>query len=1272
MNSKIFAALALFAVSVTVCAQVQLTNLDQKSFKIDVTGQPTNVVNLNLRSTQFSPSTTGWVLTNISGVFGGSTNITTNSIWGIDGFGNITPVVTNNAVIATNIVRYGVGRMFGTESWLSKALTLTNGPNYLGAAENSQFFLIGPTTNPADCQIILSNAVATGQKLVLVNQTNAIPAEGAWTMTNNTPIPDGAGVVKLLGGYDLVSTNGYISYFEFISPDWQEVGRILASGASGLLTNVFNNIVVYSNITLRGNSTLTINNITLTTNDLWHTNLVGGAATLQPVNLGLQPLVGKGWLSGTNTPASGLLPLSLPFNVLSSVRSEDIGDPAASYMYIAQARNNNNPKSFLSFVASTNALAFQLGSNDGTDQSTMNFVTANGSDMQLTLQKNSTNFTLLYPTRGATLVPYVFGTDKTHTTNNLVEVPNNGTNLFSIDYLGEAIFGPGTTNIIYRQNGYFAIAADEGGYSLLNFGTNYGTLSSYVGSSPLGGILSTTGGQLDFGTSGGQMTFAGNLLTPGTSNTITLASSLNPWVDIYLHDGLHIGTNTLTSNGSSPSSPLWNGSALGGGGGPTLWYQYTTPDAEGGTVYGTGSTNSFFTNMVRFSNNYLTNLWGDYSGSLSIGVFTPDPATLDSGQNVAIYNIGDSSGSSMVSTNSFNIYNVGNNAGRSFSSQASRDIFNFGLASSGNGVSTNSSSILNLGFHAGENSRVTNSQNLVNIGLFSGTTTITTGSSGLFNFGYDSGQVMTSTRSHNIFNYGWDCGFQSTNYDSSQLFNLGFASGDGQYITNSTYIVNLGASAGALMLSTNSSYLFNIGHEAGYSMVSDAFSSEIYNVGDGAGKGATYKASSSVASLFNQAMQNSIVTNSSKIMALNGSLQNASLTNSQNIVGMGDTAGNGIAGSFTNMVFMGSGSTASPGSANQVVIGPGMSFVMGTNTISTNGASPSLPLWNGSTWPISSSPTFTGTVTITNGSTGNLLNLNGSPSETWPFLISSNGVSQVGFTNSGQLLIAAATSSKPAIASISDTTSGINISSSAVNFAGGGGSLGGISASSGWNCGAYFFTWNGDTFLTRESAAVFQFGKDAASPVSPQMLKMADGSGTDKSGSTGILAAGQSTGAGVPGDLIFQTSLYTNSSGSTANAYLTRAQIIGRPCALTNTTATSFQRFTMATNTQAGIKLFCTVKATDAAFARQSISSDVRVDAVNINGTITATVSETDNTLAASTGTLTIAYTVVDEGSNVLAIRANANTSLTATPSIKWVIQSINSDGAIIVTPVQL
>lgn len=617
MQRTIFAVLFLLAVCFTALGQVQLTNLDQKSFKIDVTGPPTNVVNLFLRSTQFSPSTTGWVLTNISGVYGGSTNIITNSIWGIDGFGNITPVVTNNAVIATNIVRYGVGRMFGTESWLSKALTLTNGPNYIGAAENSQFFLIGPTTNPADCQIILSNAVATGQKLVLVNQTNAIPAEGAWTMTNNTPIPDGAGVVKLLGGFDLVSTNGYISYFEFISPDWQEVGRILSSGASGLLTNVFNNIVVYSNITLKGNSTLTINNITLTTNDLWHTNLVGGAATLQPVNLGLQPLVGKGWLSGTNTPGSGLLPLALPFNVLSSVRSEDIGDPAASYMYIAQARNNNNPKSFLSFVASTNALSFQLGANDGTDQSTLNFVTANGSDMQFTLQKNLTNFTLLYPTRGATLTPYVFDTDKTHTTNNMMDF-RNGSSLtaqwessgqwdFGLDTVNftPTVFGLGKlTQFAYISNSIPDNSLDTlGGIRLRTSFT--ATPSTPAWSSPMSwigtGWSTNNAGAEEVRFSAYVAPTSGSSHPSGTFFIQGSSNELSPHTvfGLSLYSGYTgTGTNVFLDNGTFGAVP-----GGGGGGGSTLWYSYT----------GSGSTNCFATT------NTIANFSGTHTNMMLIG-----------------------------------------------------------------------------------------------------------------------------------------------------------------------------------------------------------------------------------------------------------------------------------------------------------------------------------------------------------------------------------------------------------------------------------------------------------------------------------------------------------------------------------------------------------------------------------------------------------------------------------------------------------------------------
>lgn len=574
-----FLSLVSFALgAVPGSAVVPYRQLDKAEFNTNAFP----FVTIRLKSSQFSITDTGGIeITNISGVYGGSTNITTNSIWGIDGFGNITPIVTNNAVIATNIVRYGSGRMFGTESWLSKAITLTNGPNYLGAAENSQFFLIGPTTNPADCQIILSNAVATGQKLVLVNQTNAIPAEGAWTLTNNTPIPDGAGVVKLLGGYDLLSTNGYISYFEFISPDWQEVGRILASGASGLLTNVFNNIVVYSNITLKGNSTLTINNITLTTNDLWHTNLVGGVATLQPVNLGLQPMIVKGLTVGTNTISSALLPATLANNVLSSIGNTDAGDPVERYIYIAQATSNGNPRSWLKSVVLTNSNSFQLGGNDGTSQVTFDILELGGNDFQFLVQTNAATIVNIHPTATDGNVAYTFDTDRPHTTGDLFQFSNNGTIEFKSLFDGE-LYGPTIQSTSTNTAlGYLAFSGGASGNQNVAIGqqaVGSGTKNNRVG---IGYLALNAGG----GT--GSVGIGHNSAPSSTGINVTIGDS----------SGLSLTTganNTLVGNGAGNGIVDGGNNSFFGGG---VGYLF---NARGTVMVGTepGTTGEILTNLI--------------------------------------------------------------------------------------------------------------------------------------------------------------------------------------------------------------------------------------------------------------------------------------------------------------------------------------------------------------------------------------------------------------------------------------------------------------------------------------------------------------------------------------------------------------------------------------------------------------------------------------------------------------------------------------------------
>ena len=75
---------------------------------------------------------------------------------------------------------------------------------------------------------------------------------------------------------------------------------------------------------------------------------------------------------------------------------------------------------------------------------------------------------------------------------------------------------------------------------------------------------------------------------------------------------------------------------------------------------------------------------------------------------------------------------------------------------------------------------------------------------------------------------------------------------------------------------------------------------------------------------------------------------------------------------------------------------------------------------------------------------------------------------------------------------------------------------------------------------------------------------------------------------------------------------------------------------------------------------------------VNKAGTITlGTVSQVDSAVAASAGTLTpVTYTIVDNGSGVLALKCNATSSLTQTTlRAKWMIDAINSDDAATVTP---
>jgi len=89
--------------------------------------------------------------------------------------------------------------------------------------------------------------------------------------------------------------------------------------------------------------------------------------------------------------------------------------------------------------------------------------------------------------------------------------------------------------------------------------------------------------------------------------------------------------------------------------------------------------------------------------------------------------------------------------------------------------------------------------------------------------------------------------------------------------------------------------------------------------------------------------------------------------------------------------------------------------------------------------------------------------------------------------------------------------------------------------------GGISFGYSDDMFLSREAAATLQLGNDAASPIN-QVFKSCDGSGTNKAGSTLYLKAGQGTGTGIGGSLIFSTAP-AGGAGSGLNAYVDRMSI---------------------------------------------------------------------------------------------------------------------------------
>jgi hypothetical protein len=203
--------------------------------------------------------------------------------------------------------------------------------------------------------------------------------------------------------------------------------------------------------------------------------------------------------------------------------------------------------------------------------------------------------------------------------------------------------------------------------------------------------------------------------------------------------------------------------------------------------------------------------------------------------------------------------------------------------------------------------------------------------------------------------------------------------------------------------------------------------------------------------------------------------------------------------------------------------------------------------------------------------------------------------------------------------------------------------------------------------LELESTSVLQFGADAATATA-QTIKAHDGSGTDKAGASLTINGGQSTGTGIGGALIKNTSLTGASSTNTANSYSVREYIYAGETTLTEGAATGFVTIALPASKYAGVHVFLTTHADDATDF-QATTDMFSVSAVAKGTNISSNVATPTQSTIGSTGTLTTAITVTSTTNNTFTLNCNATSSLTQTTlKAKWQIR-INSDAAATVTP---
>lgn len=163
--------------------------------------------------------------------------------------------------------------------------------------------------------------------------------------------------------------------------------------------------------------------------------------------------------------------------------------------------------------------------------------------------------------------------------------------------------------------------------------------------------------------------------------------------------------------------------------------------------------------------------------------------------------------------------------------------------------------------------------------------------------------------------------------------------------------------------------------------------------------------------------------------------------------------------------------------------------------------------------------------------------------------------------------------------------------------------------------------------------------------------------GTDQIGSTVEIRSGRNTGAGNPGSIRLETSAI-GTTGTTLQSSVDRIYVNGIRKALTDNTVASLFDLALPASAMGGARFTYTVRASDGTDF-QARTGQAGFSAVNKAGAYTSVVDAGSSSLAASTGTLAVTFTVAT-GTNEVTLEVTADSSLT--PTTLDIMYTIHND----------